>query len=1442
MSTGPKDKPMRLPQSLTDQAVLQDEPWCTFLVEREHSWDKERKNRVSDWKRRLADALQKTEGGVAAVQKWLGYAFKASPKESREVKKRKVTVDNRTLEVFIDFYWILRQGKDTDAMQRTLNNARTQRGFQYMPVVKISSGAEASTSVALSERRRSRKPSVKAEHQPSYAGAEDGRGQDKVASVNPIHTEPLCHDGVHDSLAGASTEEEKTYEYPPFARGSPMRVDATLPSSVADNADAALSVSSANDLMSSSTASHLNGTDTHPVPTKRAKRKKGVRRQSSATGRRSDSSDGDTPAASAPKTQRLTRSSTASRRAASLPSASASQPTRNTKVAVPIIPGVSRAGSYSSVTLGSAKSEHKKGSMRGAESRRDQTEEASAVHTVQRRRSGRLAVAKPSAASNPSASRVASPAEQSGALTNVNSEYNKGSIRGAESGRVEATKREAVPPGGRRRSARLNTTESSTTSDLKSASSSVTTKLPVRSRSSQPAAKRHSVSGRVPLRKKAPVLPSRPSKRSRTDDDVPGGLASVFLAPSTISAHMAETRAHGSDMPPSSVLADSVTSTSQLDVPAGLKSLKFRKYREVTSKYDDTVKELLTTPRPVAVNAMLSTIRPSSLPVERSEGTIANREEMADPAAPQRKPEASAVCVGEPPVTEFPAMQIHGSEIPSVPQSDLPPGITITNLKGLKFNKKKKPEQAATKSTNRAKEPVKTNDAAPPVLGKRKDSPHSVASEPPTLSSTHSRASLPSQRAINPLPRPSSALRSASARPTPASTSVAGPLPYLNSREVDQHLRDVAKSACEDNSYGLTQASWIEDQADQGDLSDSSDDEPLLRMLNESFKGLTACEVPTPRDVQPQLKPPLPRLPPIWAASRQEVCESFEWFRSYQGGVYFSNNVVKGYLLSAFASSRDAFEHDGRLIISHGGGKSESVHSKEGHSVIQQAQDQLANDKSVRALMKNYEDLRPLVLLADDRYSLFPYDLGGHGCAYAVLGFYQITHAWAEYQPTGNGESRVVRYKFSFQWCDGQGDPWWIPGGSVPSCGPSTPLVETSLGVKAPRPRPVKISHHDARPSKSAEFDTKCNTCGTGTPHIYEQGWMCLNPVCSAFWKIHGTDAPLLYLRYSETFLKLLPTVPLPPILRDIRPKLPVVDDGVTTSYASTRGWHCHDCGRLSSRRCWEKYECPHCKATHKVSGRVRSSKEFPRNIDGKVCDHRVSPGSGIIVAPSKLYSWGRGMAEYQQFILPNERGRIHVIRGNALANADANDIFEQYQVQAANASLLFRRWPLRTHKLRGPLLTNYFSQNSGEPYHYVGGTDNTVPFDEAPHAVVQALKLIRSRMTAAAGLVAPFNEILSAGYMERQKMAFHSDAEKGLGPMVASLSLGSSALMHFRLLSRFSPEKERGSRIALTLVLRHGDVMVMDGADIQTYYEHTVVPQNVRIAATARFIQPNLA
>jgi len=198
----------------------------------------------------------------------------------------------------------------------------------------------------------------------------------------------------------------------------------------------------------------------------------------------------------------------------------------------------------------------------------------------------------------------------------------------------------------------------------------------------------------------------------------------------------------------------------------------------------------------------------------------------------------------------------------------------------------------------------------------------------------------------------------------------------------------------------------------------------------------------------------------------------------------------------------------------------------------------------------------------------------------------------------------------------------------------------------------------------------------------------------------------------------------------------------------------------------------------------------------------------------------------------------VHLIPGHASINGEANKIFLEYQEQAAKGKIKFRRWPLRSHKCRGQLLSNYFSQNTGAPYQYIGGAERTTALECGAPAVLKALGLIQHRIEKTLGKHNPFNEVLSAAYMEKQKMAFHSDSERGLGPVVASLSLGCVAEMHFRLHSKYTAS-DGPRKIAMSLILRHGDVLVMEGAGVQEYYEHAVVPKNFRIVATARSISP---
>lgn len=76
------------------------------------------------------------------------------------------------------------------------------------------------------------------------------------------------------------------------------------------------------------------------------------------------------------------------------------------------------------------------------------------------------------------------------------------------------------------------------------------------------------------------------------------------------------------------------------------------------------------------------------------------------------------------------------------------------------------------------------------------------------------------------------------------------------------------------------------------------------------------------------------------------------------------------------------------------GGKAACLLQQKGQILKRAEDDQLAQDKSVRALLRTYKECRPIVLVIDERYALFPFDLSSKGVSYAILGFYTIAHAW----------------------------------------------------------------------------------------------------------------------------------------------------------------------------------------------------------------------------------------------------------------------------------------------------------------------------------------------------------------------------------------------------------------------------------------------------------------
>ncbi|KAL1410253.1 hypothetical protein Q8F55_004259 [Vanrija albida] len=176
--------------------------------------------------------------------------------------------------------------------------------------------------------------------------------------------------------------------------------------------------------------------------------------------------------------------------------------------------------------------------------------------------------------------------------------------------------------------------------------------------------------------------------------------------------------------------------------------------------------------------------------------------------------------------------------------------------------------------------------------------------------------------------------------------------------------------------------------------------------------------------------------PPVWAQTRQELCEALPYYRAFQSGMYMSKHVAYGYLLDGFPAPRDVWAAGGRVIISHGGGQSTRTLDTRGQPVSCLLADHSAKSDRIGTLLAAAERRAPVVLLAGAEYALLPFRLG---CTYAVLGWYWVSAAWFEAAPPDPGAAGSPaffrRLKVRFDWVESQGAPWWDGGGAKPDIG-----------------------------------------------------------------------------------------------------------------------------------------------------------------------------------------------------------------------------------------------------------------------------------------------------------------------------------------------------------------------------------------------------------------------
>lgn len=120
---------------------------------------------------------------------------------------------------------------------------------------------------------------------------------------------------------------------------------------------------------------------------------------------------------------------------------------------------------------------------------------------------------------------------------------------------------------------------------------------------------------------------------------------------------------------------------------------------------------------------------------------------------------------------------------------------------------------------------------------------------------------------------------------------------------------------------------------------------------------------------------------------------------------------------------------------------------------------------------------------------------------------------------------------------------------------------------------PPPLSERTFAPPRSAV----CGECNTASNQIYEEGWMCLQRNCSAFWRLE-TGEPPEELHYHADFLNSREQPD-----DQIQPETSLVPGVLTSLYehpeASTqriawRGVVCPECHKCVSRRYWNGWVC----------------------------------------------------------------------------------------------------------------------------------------------------------------------------------------------------------------------------------------------------------------------------
>ncbi|CAG8549804.1 14115_t:CDS:10, partial [Racocetra persica] len=549
--------------------------------------------------------------------------------------------------------------------------------------------------------------------------------------------------------------------------------------------------------------------------------------------------------------------------------------------------------------------------------------------------------------------------------------------------------------------------------------------------------------------------------------------------------------------------------------------------------------------------------------------------------------------------------------------------------------------------------------------------------------------------------------------------------------------------------------------------------------------------------------------PRVWSQTRQELCESVPYFRNWQSGVYFKEGVTYGYLVDGYGAMRDVC--NGRVIISHG----------QKHCNLLTVVMNYSGGKSCRR--------------QDGSFGLFASQLLTDASVSALIKNY------INKQPLAIivGNKKNAEFRVPARYC--------VMGlYYITHAWPEYEIYENDDDL---------TDEEDILNGNDAEHRSKTKRECPFIRWKFRFEWVP-NQEFSPWWEspcqrlIYSTILPGTLrawsdqnqwvkvpddLIYDPVFLNpgLIARDQLHRIPFSILPPQPpstlnndTTNSNVLYGVQYWKGFHCLRCGRISCRDKWAFWECANCGLKHEVPEQLL----FPSMLR--------NPNLPVLIGPA---------FDYDSCIKDN------------------SGITKTSEVSAEGAVVCKYYFP----EVGSQLIARQFTMNVGKQYKFSLECD-TLTFEETPQIVQDCYKYIHEMCNAFIEGV-KFNEMLLAAYLNDQRMSWHDDGERGVGPIIGNLSLGASAELKFRRkkrkMSKLSDKdcaddisvrpsdssnsnknasderlplpytiftsspympidalelglKSRGTGPELILKIHHGDLLMMVGHEIQQNYE----------------------